>query len=144
MILADVNLLVYAFDADCPEHPLYHPWLAGVLVGQEELALADPVLAGFLRVVTHPRIMPRPAPARVAMSFIDSMLNAEVSRWLPVNRAVWNTLGSWTEADSGIRGNVVPDAYLAALAVTNGARMATADRGFARFPGLRWFDPVAA
>lgn len=141
MILADVNLLVYAFDSDCPENPRYRPWLSGVLDGDEEFALADPVLAGFLRLVTNPKIMPRPAPTGMAMTFVEALLGAEGSRWLPVNRAVWTTLGSWIREDPGIRGNVVPDAYLAALAVTNGARLATADRGFGRFPGLRWYDP---
>lgn len=142
MILADVNLLVYAFDSDCAEHQRYRPWLSGVLSSQEELALADPVLAGFLRLVTNPKIMPRPAPAAVAMSFVEVLLEAEVTRWLPINEAVWTTLGSWIRADPGIRGNVVPDAYLAALAVTNGARLGTADRGFTRFPGLRSYDPA--
>lgn len=142
MILADVNLLVYAFDSDCTDNARYLPWLSGVLDGDEEFALADPVLAGFLRLVTNTKIMPRPAPAEVAMTFVEALLGAEVTRWLPVNRAVWTTLGSWIRADPGIRGNAVPDAYLAALAVTNGARLATADRGFARFPGLRWYDPA--
>ncbi|MGI8721704.1 MAG: TA system VapC family ribonuclease toxin [Geodermatophilaceae bacterium] len=141
MILADVNVLVYAFDSDCAEHSRYRPWLSDVIAGQEEFALVDPVLAGFLRVVTNPKIMPRPAPTAIAMTFVEALVEVEISRWLPANRTVWATLGSWIRDDPGIRGNLVPDAHLAALAVTNGARLATADRSFARFPGLQWYDP---
>lgn len=141
MILTDVNVLVYAFDSDCAEHSRYRPWLSDVIAGQEEFALVDAVLAGFLRIATSPKIMPRPAPTAIAMTFVEALVDLEISRWLPANRTGWATVGSWIRDDLGIRGNVVPDAHLAALAVTNGARLATADRGFARFPGLRWYDP---
>jgi len=142
VILADVNLLVYAFDADAVQHPRYAPWLADALGGPEEFALLDSVLAGFVRIVTHPRILPVPAPTAVAMAFVDAVIHAPATRWLRPSETLWERMRQLAEGDDGIRGNLVPDAYLAAAALTHGARLATADRGFARYPRLNWFDPA--
>lgn len=143
MILADVNVLVYAFDSDSPHHEAYSAWLGETLAEREEFALVDSVLSGFVRVVTHPRIMPRPAPTGRAAEFVAAIAGAPRSVWLPASPAVWRSFGELAAADKAIKGNLVPDAYLAAVALANGARVATADRGFARFAGLRWFDPVS-
>ena len=142
MILADVNVLVYSFDSDAPQHRAYAPWLRDILAGGEEFALLDAVLSGFVRIVTHPRIMPRPAPIVRALEFVDVLIGAPVSRWLPASGSLWTTLGNLADGDSAIKGNRVPDAYVAAAAIGHGARLATADRGFARYPRLNWFDPA--
>jgi uncharacterized protein len=143
VILADVNLLVYAFDADAVQHPRYAPWLTSALSGPEEFALLDTVLSGFVRIVTHPGILPVPAPTAVALSFVDAVIHAPAARWLHSTDAVWLRMQQLADGDDGIRGNLIPDAYLAAAALTHGARLATADRGFARYPRLNWFDPAA-
>jgi toxin-antitoxin system PIN domain toxin len=142
VILADVNLLVYGFDSDSPLHASYAPWLARALAGPEEFALIDSVLSGFVRIVTHPKIMPNPAPTERALAFVDSIASARASRWLPASANLWHVFARFVEGDAAIKGNLVPDAYLAASALTHGARLATADRGFARYPRLRWFDPA--
>lgn len=143
MILADVNTLIYAFNADLPEHDACAAWLATSLAGREEFALVDTVLSGFVRIATNPRVWSAAASTGEALAFVEVILSAQNARWLPTDRIVWDTFAALVGADRGIRGNHVPGAYLAAMALTHGARIATADRGFARYPGLRWFNPLA-
>jgi hypothetical protein len=142
VILADVNVLVYAFDEETTGHEHYRDWLLGAIVGDEGLGLVDAVLAGFVRIVTDPRIYDHPASALDALDFVDSLAHAPSTRWISSNLSAWKAFGALAERDTGIRGNRIPDAFLAALSIVNGARLATADRGFARYPGLNWFDPA--
>ena len=144
MILTDVNVLVYAFRREAERHEMYAGWLARVVDGADELALHDAVLSGFVRIVTNPRFMPDPAPARTALDFVARLRGATRARWVPAGHQTWEALGRLVDDDGGIRGNRVPDAHLAAVALAHGCRLATADRGFARYPGLRWFDPATA
>jgi len=143
VILPDVNVLVYAFRREADEHERYASWLADVVAGADELALHDHALLGVVRIVTNPRIMPKPAPISLALEFVGRLHTASRARWLPAGPASWRHLGDLADHDRGITGNLVPDAYLAALALAHGCRLATADRGFARFPRLDWFDPAA-
>jgi uncharacterized protein len=141
VIVPDVNILVYAFRADAPEHGAYARWLNTALQ-TDPIGLSDAILSGFVRIVTHPRITTAPAPTDAAMEFTRRLAEAPRARWLSQGAPVWQRLGALASDDPGIRGNLVPDAYIAALCLANGARLATRDRGFARFPGLRWFDPA--
>lgn len=140
MILPDVNVLVYAFRREASGHERYAAWLAAVVGGDDELALHDSSLSGFVRIVTNPRVVATPAPTQVALDFVARLRTARRSRWLGAGDLSWARLARLVQAD---RGNLVPDAHLAALAIAHGCRVATADRGFARFPGLDWFDPAA-
>lgn len=142
MILTDVNVLVSAFRREAEQHEVYATWLTRVVDGADELALHDPVLSGFVRIVTNPRFLADPTPARFALEFVNRLRGAARARWLPAGHPTWDALGHLVDQDTGIRGNVVPDAHLAAAALAHGCRLATADRGFARYPGLRWFDPA--
>jgi len=144
VILPDVNVLVYALRAGSPHHGEYAAWLAALVAGADELALHDVALSGVIRVSTNPRIMQRPSSPTVAMDFVSWLRNAPRAHWIPSSAATWEVFDRLVEDDPGIRGSVVPDAHLAAAALAHGARLATADRGFARFPGLRFFDPAAA
>ncbi len=144
MILPDVNVLVYAYRREAPDHERYATWLDGLVGGADDLALVDVVLTGFVRIVTNPRIMADPAPTKEALGFVDVLRTARRARWLPPTVAAWGHLAGIVAADPQVRGNLVPDAWLAALAMAHGCRLATADRGVARFEGLRWFTPVAA
>lgn len=143
MILPDVNVLVYAFRREAADHERYARWLAGVVAGDDELALHDLPLVGMIRIVTNRRIVATPAPLETALAFVARLRAAPRRRWLPAAEATWERWEQLAEADRGIAGNLVPDAHLASLALTHGCRLATADRGFARFPGLDWFDPLA-
>jgi hypothetical protein len=142
VILPDVNVLVYAFRREAPEHDEYRRWLADLVAGADELALTEAALTGFLRIVSHPKIMPDPAPMPEALRFVEVLRTAARARPVTAAPATWTTLTRWAADDPGLRANLVPDAWLAALAHSHGARLATADRGFARFPGLNWFVPI--
>jgi len=143
VILVDTNVLVYAYHADSPAHHGFRRWLEHALGGDELLGIADVVASGFLRIVTHPRIFDRPAPVDQALEFVDALRsNANTIAVSPGPRQ-WEVFSSLCRRASA-KGNLVPDAYLAALAIDAGAEVATADRHFARFPGLRWRHPLAA
>ena len=142
MILPDVNVLVHAFRRESASHERCAGWLSRVVAGSDELALHDLVLGGVVRIVTNPRIFADPAPTAAAREFLSRVRAARRGRWLSSGPAVWHEFDQLAEGDPGVRGDVVPDAFLAALALAHGARLATADRGFARFPGLDRFDPV--
>lgn len=141
MILPDVNVLVYAFRREAVDHDRYASWLSATLVGSE-LALVETVLLGMLRIVTSPRIMVDPAPTSVALRFVDVLLAAPRARQLAPTASTWERFRGIAARDELVRGPLVPDAWLAALALSHGCRLATADRGFARFEGLDWFVPV--
>lgn len=143
MILPDVNVLVYAHRRDAAQYEAYADWLGDVVAGTEELALADVVLTGFLRVVTNPRIFAEPATVAEGLRFVDALRRAPRVRPVHPSPAAWAAFSALAATDPAIRGNRVPDAWLAALASAHGCRVATADRGFARYgPTVDWFVPV--
>ena len=141
MILPDVNVLVFAYRRESPRHRAYAEWLSQVRQS-DEVALLDVVLAGFVRIVTHPRIYADPAPTDHALSFVELLRRGPRARELGPTAAAWRELAGIAAADRAVRGNLVPDAFLAATARAHGCRVATADRGFARFDGVDWFDPA--
>jgi uncharacterized protein len=143
MIVPDVNVLVYAYRREAPDHAKYAAWLAGVLAGGDELGLVESALTGFVRIVTNPRIVADPAPTAEALRFVHALRTGSRARSLAATDSTWAQLESFARTDRQVRGNLVPDAWLAALARSHGGRVATPDRGFARFEGLDWFDPVS-
>ena len=143
MILPDVNVIVYAYKREEELHASYADWLNDVAAGGEALALVDVVLTGFLRIVTNRRIYADPAPLNDALSFVTALRAARPAQTVHATAAAWEQFTAFAEADRLLRGNLVPDAWLAAIAVTAGAKIATADAGFSRFDGLEWFDPVS-
>jgi toxin-antitoxin system PIN domain toxin len=140
VILPDVNVLVSAYRADAPRHERYRRWLEAVLDGREAFGLADLVLAGFLRVVTHPRVFSPPSPTGHAFEFAEALRahpNCVPAAPGPRHWEIFSELCR----QPGVKGNLVPDAYLAALALESGSEWMTTDRDYSRFPGLRWRDP---
>lgn len=142
MIIPDVNVLVYAYRREADHHERYAAWLSETAGGDEDLGLLEPVLLGFVRVVTNPRVFADPAPTVDALGLVDALLAAPSARPLAGTAASWSRFRAFAAQDPGLRGNLVPDAHVAAVAHSHGARVATADRGFGRFPGISWFDPV--
>jgi toxin-antitoxin system PIN domain toxin len=141
VILPDVNVLVYAHRTDSAHHTGHAGWLARAAEGQEPIALTSMTVAGFTRIVTHPRIFPEPATPHEAHGFIEALIESPLCRWLEPSDRWWSIFVELCR-HTRARGNVVPDAALAALALESGCRLATADAGFARFPRLQWFHPV--
>ena len=142
MILPDVNVLVYAYREDAARHARYRSWLEGVIEGPEAYGLADVVLAGFLRVVTHPRVFAPPSPTVAALEFAEILRGHPNCVPIAPGPRHWDIFTDLCRA-AGAKGNLVPDAYLAALAIESGSEWMTTDRDFSRFPGLRWRDPGA-
>ncbi len=143
MILVDVNVLVYAFRADSVRHEDYRGWLLAATAADTACGASASVLSGFIRIVTHPRALSPPAPVEDALGFIDSLRTRPSFVDAVPGRRHWAIFDRLCR-EVGARGNVVPDAYLAAIALEVGAELVTADRGFGRFPELRWRHPLAA
>lgn len=142
MILPDVNVLIGAFRVDSDRHEVLRPWLLDAFASGRPVALAAPALTGFLRVVTDQRIFSAPSRLDVALDFVERMLAQDTARLVDPGARHWTMLADLLRA-ADARGRLVPDAHLATLAIEHGATVATRDRGFARFPGVSWFDPTA-
>lgn len=141
MILCDVNILVYAFRPDADQHKDYADWLNDRTSSDEAFGFSDHVFSSVLRVVTNRRAFEQPSAILTALDFVDEMRslpNAVAIRSGPRHWGIFSKLCRETKATA----NMVPDAYLAALAIEHGCEWITADRGFARFPGLRWRHPL--
>lgn len=141
MRCVDANVLVYAHRQDLPEHAAYRERLETLGNDDEPLGLADAVLTGFLRIITNRRIFHAPTSRADAWQHVDALLAAPAAVRLRPGSRHWDvsrSLSSGVEAT----GNDFTDAYLAAYAVENNAAWLSADRGFARFKGLRWEHPL--
>jgi toxin-antitoxin system PIN domain toxin len=141
MRCVDVNVLVYAYRADLPEHDDYRPVLEAYGNDAEPLGLADAVLAGFLRVVTNRRIFTEPTPPEEAWAMVETLLTAPAAVLVRPGQRHWEIFERLARS-IGARGNDAADAYVAAYAVEQGAAWVSADRGFARFAELRWEHPL--
>lgn len=137
-----MNVLVYAHREDAREHGSFREWLEGVRNGPEAFGLSDLVLSGFLRVVTHPRVFATPTPLEHALAFTEVLRGAANRVTIEPGARHWEIFARLCP-DAGARGNLVPDAWLAALAIESGSEWITTDRDYARFPGLRWRHPLA-
>jgi len=141
MILIDVNILVYAYRADSPNHQAYASWLEEVVNGDAAYGLSDVVLSGFLRVVTHPRVFTPPSPVKDALIFANQIRGQSHCVAIRPREQHWDLFCRLCEGVEA-KGNLIPDAYLAALAIESGCEWITTDRDFSRFPGLRWRHPL--
>jgi uncharacterized protein len=139
----DVNVLVYAHRIDAPRHQDYADWLRNLLADQEPYGVSDLVLSGFLRVVTHPKVFNRPTPLETALAFVDLLRTQPNCVPVSPGQRHWDIFTGLCRA-AGVKGNLVPDAYLAALAIESGSEWITTDRDFSRFPGLRCRHPLDA
>lgn len=137
MRLVDVNVLVGAFRTDAPGHKACRDTVVGMTAGSLPFGVSDLVLSGFIRVVTHPRVFDPPAPIADALAFARAYRNQPNAVPIAPGRRHWEIFADLCDA-AGARGNLAPDAYLAALAIESGSEWVTADRDFGRFPGLQW------
>lgn len=142
-MILDANVLLYAVDESSPHHETCARWLTGALNGHERVGLPWQTIGGFLRIATHPRVSARPLTAAAAQDFVDSWLEAP-SSWVPP--ASERTAAAYAQLSRRhhIVGNLVSDAQLAALALELGVAVVSADSDFARFPEVRWVNPLSS
>ena len=124
-----------------PDHQRYRAWLESALASGDPVGLSDLALSGFVRIVTNPRIFAPAVPPLVALDAADALrAQPSVTIVAPRDRH-WQTFRRLCLA-AGAKGNLVADAFHAALAIESGAEFITTDRDFSRFPGLRWRHPL--
>lgn len=141
MILIDVNVLVHAFRVDAPRHTEFNRWLRGRIDAREPFGLSELVLSGVLRVLTHPAVFLPPTPLERAVAFSDYLRSRPNCILVAPGTRHWEIFTSLC-ATAGAKGNLIPDAYLAALAIEHGCEWITTDRDFAKFEDLRWHHPL--
>lgn len=141
MILLDVNVLVYAHRQDAPDHTAYLKWLQEAVGSEAPYGVSDLVLSGFLRVVTHPRVFRVPSPMKAALAFARVLRDRPNCVLVAPGPRHWEIFTDLCRT-AAVKGNMVADAYLAALAIESGSEWITTDRDYSRFPGLRWRHPL--
>jgi len=141
--LVDVNVLVYAHREDATNHRACRRWVEAMLASDEAYGISELVLSGFLRVVTHPRVFNKPSPIEVALRFADQLRDQPHCVLVAPGPRHWEIFARLCRV-AGAKGNLVPDAYLAALAIESGSEWITTDRDYGRFPGLKWSPPDLA
>ncbi len=141
MIVLDVNVLIAAFRRDHPHHEAAYPWLATRLGGLDDVIVPDAVWSGFLRIVTHPSAMRQPSSIDEAASFVHDVISAPAYRPVRTPDDSASRLAELCQ-QSQATGNLVPDAYIASVALSLGCPVATFDRDFRRFDGLAIVTPA--
>ena len=141
MILPDVNVLLYAFRADSLRHAEYRGWIETVVNGEAAYGMSPQVLSGVIRVATHPRIFARPSRLDQVTAFVSILVEQPHCQIVQPGPRHWGLFLDLCHR-ANATGNLVQDAWLAALAIESGCEWITTDRDFARFEGLRWRTPI--
>jgi len=132
-----VNVLLYAFRSDVKEHAAYRAWLEGVVNGEMAYGMSPQVLASVVRLATHPRIFKHPDPLEDAVAFASMLLDQPHCQIIQPGPRHWDIFTRLCRSANSY-GNLVQDAWLAALAIESGCEWITNDRDYARFDGLQW------
>lgn len=140
MILPDVNVLIYAFRRDSARHAEYRAWLQGVVDGPNAYGVSPQVLASVLRICTHPRIYRQPSSVTETLAFCDALLEPVHSTLIQPGERHWTIFADLCTS-SKASGNLVQDAWFAALAIEHGCQWISTDADYQRFRGLRWQRP---
>jgi hypothetical protein len=141
VILPDVNILVHAFRSDSSDHELCRTWLDSVVNGDGRYGMVTQVLSGVIRITTHPKVFAMPSSLDEVLRFCDILLAQPHCVIIQPGERHWEIFKRLcTEADA--RGNLVPDAWFAALTIEAGCEWITLDHDYARFPGLQWRVPT--
>ena len=142
LILPDVNILVYAHRRDMQNHSAYRDWLESQVNAEAAFGLSDLVVSGFIRVVTHPKVFRTPTVLDDALAFASQLRRQPNRISVAPGDRHWEIFSRLCRS-SGAKGNLVPDAWFAALAIEHGCEWITADRDYSRFEGLNWRHPLA-
>ena len=141
MILPDVNLLVYAYNVDAQRHGAARTWWEELMNGSEPVGLPWAVICGFVRLMTHPSVLLTPLAPEPALQHVRTWLERSVVTVLepgPSHLEIFTRLLHGL----GVAGDLTTDAHLAAIAIEHQCVLHSNDSDFARFPGLRWHNPL--
>jgi uncharacterized protein len=141
-VLVDANILLYAVDEASPFHRPASSWLTGVLNGPRRVGFPWQSLVAFVRISTHERASAHPLTPEQATRFIADWLQPEVS-WIPREGPGHARILTDLITRYQLRGSIISDAHLAALAIEHGLDVCSNDSEFARFGEVRWINPVA-
>jgi toxin-antitoxin system PIN domain toxin len=141
VILPDVNVLLYAFRSDVEEHDAHRIWLEEVINGEAAYGMSPQVIASVIRIATHPRIFAHPSRLADALAFASVVLEQPHCQIIQPGPRHWGIFTRLCQSANAY-GNLVPDAWLAALAIESGCEWITNDRDYARFKGLQWRTAV--
>jgi toxin-antitoxin system PIN domain toxin len=141
VIVLDVNVLLYAYDTSSPSYSSARRWLLTTFSGPELIGLPWQVVWAFLRLSTNPRIFANCREMGEAVQLVDEWIALKRVRLLAPGERHWYLLQKML-IEGQVRGSDITDAELAALTIEHGGVLYTTDRDFARFPGLRWENPL--
>jgi toxin-antitoxin system PIN domain toxin len=141
VILLDANILIYAHVKSLAQHQSAKSWLDARLNGAAPVGMPWPSLLAFLRLVTNRRIFERPETLEEAWIQVNEWLDCPPV-WIPQPTEKHREILASLFAEQGIIANLIPDAHLAALAIEHGLLLCSTDGDFARFPSLRWENPI--
>ena len=140
-MLVDANLLLFAVDRSSPFHEAAAGWLTGVLNGGRRVGIPWSSLAAFVRISTHPRASEHPLSPERAWRHVDGWLACDPV-WIPAPTERHADILGGLVVSYQLRGNLVSDAHLAALAIEHGLTICSADTDFARFREIQWVNPL--
>lgn len=143
MIVPDANILLYAWDSSSSLHARAKEWVESVFSSGDPVGLAWQNIAAFLRITTNPRLAAQRFRMQEAVGIVETWLHQPGIRILTPGERHWALLKDLL-LQSQVSGPDVTDAQLAALTIEYGGTLYTTDRGFARFPGLRWTNPLTS
>jgi len=141
MMIPDANVLLYAYDDASPFHSRAKEWWGDCLSGSEPVGLVAVVLFAFIRIGTSPKVFANPFTIREAAGHVQAWLQVPTTELLSVVRSDVDQALTWL-SEAGAGGNLTTDAQIAAVAKRCRAEVHTADTDFARFPGVRWKNPL--
>jgi toxin-antitoxin system PIN domain toxin len=142
VLIPDVNLLIYAYKSDAPEHHTARSWWETALAGNEPVGLSWMVILGFIRIITSRNVVVNPIAPTKAIGHVRSWLDQPPAQIVQPGPRHLDLLESLATS-AGVAGRLTTDLHLAALAIEHQAALHSNDSDFLRFPGLRWVNPLA-
>ena len=140
--MPDINLLVFAYNGAAPHHDAARAWWEGLMTGRAPVGMPWAVTVGFVRLVTHPAVLEQPLPPNAAIERVRQWFSREHVQSLDPGPRHLVILEDLFES-TGVGGSLTTDTHLAALAIEHQCELHSSDADFARFPGLRWHNPLA-
>jgi uncharacterized protein len=140
VVLPDVNVLLYAHRQDSTHHDAGRAWIEAMVASDQAYGVSEMVMSAFVRIVTHPRIFEPPSSIVQALAFVSEVTSPEHAVRLAPGPRHWEIFARLCR-ESAAKGNLVSDAYFAALAIEWGAEWISTDGDYARFRGLTWRRP---